>query len=79
MTPSGGLRSVCVSSSPPVTTPTGRLAPACSRPARRRFPAPGVVLRTAARATVALPTGPVRLRDQTYGSVPTIGSAAQTR
>jgi hypothetical protein len=71
--------SVGVPSLPPVTPRAGRLAPLCSLSAPRRFPAPGGVLRTAARATVAFPTRRVRLRDGTCGSIPTIGSAPQTR
>jgi len=79
MTPSGGLRSVCVSSSPPVTTLTGRLAPVCSALAPRLSPALPVGLRTASRAAVVLPNCAVRLRGGTFDRALTIGSAPQTR
>jgi hypothetical protein len=55
MTPSAGLRPVCVFSSPPVTILPGRLAPVCSALAPRLSPARLVGLRTASRAAVVLP------------------------
>jgi hypothetical protein len=79
MTSHDRFPSVGVPPLPPVPTPTARFAPLCSLSAPRWFPAPRVVLLPAARAAVALPTRTVRLRDGTGGSVPTIGSAPQTR
>ncbi len=79
MSARGLFPSGCFPQSPPVTTPAERFAPVCSSSAPQLSLAPHAVLLTASRAAVALPTRTVRLRDGTFGSVPTIGSSPQTR
>jgi hypothetical protein len=79
MTARGRFPSGCFPQSPPVTIHSERFAPVCSSSALQLSLAPSTGLLTASRTAVALPLRPVRLRDRTCGSIPTIGSSPQTR
>jgi hypothetical protein len=79
MTSHDRFPSVCIPSSPPVPTRSGRLAPVCSPAALRLFLALVAGLLTTSPVACACPRRYGWPRGGLGGSAPTIGSASQTR